>query len=92
MVFVRKNLRGLRFLFRPSWLTHTELDIYEHPPTAGSAAFNAIWSVITPRTATLKAAPCRKRPSFRQRRGYNQAIVTLTDASTKERCDYWMGA
>lgn len=30
-------------------------------------------------------------PSYRQRKGYDQAIVTLTDATTRERRDYWLG-
>lgn len=32
-----------------------------------------------------------KTPSYRSRRGYSQAIVTLTDSATKERRDYWLG-
>lgn len=31
-------------------------------------------------------------PSYRQRKGSDQAIVTLMDAVTKERRDYWLGA
>lgn len=34
----------------------------------------------------------KKTPSYRQRKGYDQAIVTLTDAVTKHRRDYWLGA
>jgi integrase len=30
-------------------------------------------------------------PSYRQRKGYSDAIVTLTDALTKKRKDYWLG-
>jgi len=30
-------------------------------------------------------------PSYRKRSGYDQAIVTLTDAVTKRRKDYWLG-
>ncbi len=32
-----------------------------------------------------------KTPSYRQRKGYDQAIVTLTDAVTKRRKDFWLG-
>lgn len=32
-----------------------------------------------------------RTPSYRQRRGYTQAIVTLTDSITKKRRDYWLG-
>lgn len=32
-----------------------------------------------------------KTPSYRQRSGYTQAIVTLTDAQTRKRRDYWLG-
>lgn len=32
-----------------------------------------------------------KTPSYRQRKGYDQALVTLTDAVTKRRKDYWLG-
>jgi integrase len=32
-----------------------------------------------------------KTPSYRLRSGYDQAIVTLTDAATKKRRDYWLG-
>ena len=34
----------------------------------------------------------RKIPSYRQRPEYGQAIVTLTDAVTKKRRTYWLGA
>ncbi len=30
-------------------------------------------------------------PAYRQRSGYTQAIVTLTDAETRQRRDYWLG-
>jgi len=30
-------------------------------------------------------------PTYRRRPGYDQAIVTLTDARTKKRRDYWLG-
>ena len=30
-------------------------------------------------------------PTYRRRPGYDQAIVTLTDARTKKRKDYWLG-
>ena len=33
----------------------------------------------------------RQQPSYRQRTGYNQAIVTLTDSVTRYRKDYWLG-
>lgn len=33
-----------------------------------------------------------KTPAYRQRPGYHQALVTLTDAATKKRRDYWLGA
>lgn len=33
----------------------------------------------------------RKTPSYRQRKGYDQAMVTLTDARTRKRRDYWLG-
>jgi len=32
-----------------------------------------------------------RTPSYRKRKGYSQAIVTLTDSPTKERRDYWLG-
>lgn len=32
-----------------------------------------------------------KTPSYRQRSGYSQAIVTLTDSVTGQRRDYWLG-
>ncbi len=32
-----------------------------------------------------------KTPAYRQRPGYAQALVTLTDAATKKRRDYWLG-
>jgi integrase len=32
-----------------------------------------------------------KTPSYRKRTGYDQAIVTLSDAITKRRRDYWLG-
>ncbi|HVP73952.1 MAG TPA: hypothetical protein VMS30_09460, partial [Phycisphaerales bacterium] len=31
-------------------------------------------------------------PAYRQRAGYGQALVTLTDSVTKKRRDYWLGA
>ncbi|MDX2201022.1 MAG: hypothetical protein SF069_18860 [Phycisphaerae bacterium] len=37
-----------------------------------------------------KIPPSRVR-SYRQRSGYAQAIVTLTDADTRQRRDYWLG-
>ncbi len=33
----------------------------------------------------------RKPPTYRQRKGYDQAIVTLTDSVTRYRKDYWLG-
>src|SRR5262249_42165330 len=30
-------------------------------------------------------------PSYRKRNGYTQALVTLTDAVTRKRRDYWLG-
>ncbi len=33
----------------------------------------------------------RQPPSYRQRKGYDQAIVTLTDGVTGYRKDYWLG-
>ena len=33
----------------------------------------------------------KRTPSYRQRSGYDQAIVTLTDSVTKKRRDYWLG-
>lgn len=33
----------------------------------------------------------KKPPSYRQRKGYTQALVTLTDAVTKQRRAYWLG-
>lgn len=33
-----------------------------------------------------------KTPSYRKRKGYDQALVTLTDARTGKRRDYWLGA
>ena len=35
--------------------------------------------------------PTRKPPAYRQRCGYDQAVVTLTDAATGKRRDYWLG-
>ncbi|MFN7022833.1 MAG: hypothetical protein ACK4WH_16155, partial [Phycisphaerales bacterium] len=32
-----------------------------------------------------------KTPGYRKRHDRNQAIVTLTDAATKRRRDYWLG-
>lgn len=32
-----------------------------------------------------------KTPSYRTRKGYSQALVTLTDSRTKQRRDYWLG-
>ncbi len=34
----------------------------------------------------------RQPPSYRQRKGYDQAIVTLTDSVTNYRKDYWLGS
>jgi integrase len=36
-------------------------------------------------------APKHRVPAYRQRSGYDQAIVTLTDARTRRRRDYWLG-
>ncbi len=33
----------------------------------------------------------RQSPTYRQRTGYDQAIVTLTDSVTGYRKDYWLG-
>ncbi len=33
----------------------------------------------------------RQPPTYRQRKGYDQAIVTLTDSATGYRKDYWLG-
>ena len=33
----------------------------------------------------------RRTPSYRKRKGYDQALVTLTDAVTRKRRDYWLG-
>jgi len=33
----------------------------------------------------------RQQPSYRQRKGYDQAIVTLTDCVTRYHKDYWLG-
>ena len=33
----------------------------------------------------------RQPPSYRQRKGYDQAVVTLTDSVTGYRKDYWLG-
>ena len=33
----------------------------------------------------------RQPPSYRQRKGYDQAIVTLTDGVTGYRKDHWLG-
>ncbi len=54
------------------------------PPDTGRSGAGA--GVVRPR----KRRPGRP-PSYRQRLGYDQAIVTLTDAVTKERRDYWLG-
>lgn len=39
--------------------------------------------------ATKKRSP--RLPAYRERVGYGQAIVTLTDAVTGKRKDYWLG-
>lgn len=50
-----------------------------------------------PRTTSPKSGPgtgptaARTPPAYRRRTGYTQAIVTLTDAVTKKRRDYWLG-
>ena len=36
-------------------------------------------------------ATSRKPPAYRRRKGYTQAIVTLTEALTKRRRDSWVG-
>jgi len=41
------------------------------------------------RTSTTTKS--NRAPAYRQRRGYPQAIVTLTDARTGKRRDYWLG-
>ena len=41
------------------------------------------------RKSTRKTS--RKPPAYRQRKGYDQAIVTLTDSRTGKRRDYWLG-
>ena len=46
---------------------------------------------VTPRSAVRSAETVPKTPQYRQRAGYSQAIVTLTDAKTKKRRDYWLG-
>ena len=33
----------------------------------------------------------RQQPSYRQRKGYDQAIVEFTDSVTRYRKDYWLG-
>ena len=33
----------------------------------------------------------KRTPSYRQRTGYDQAIVTLSDSVTRKRRDYWLG-
>ncbi len=33
----------------------------------------------------------RQPPTYRQRKGYDQSIVTLTDSVTGYRKDYWLG-
>lgn len=33
----------------------------------------------------------KKLPSYRHRKGYSQALVTLTDTVTRRRRDYWLG-
>lgn len=49
-------------------------------------------SNTTPAFATSSARSRRRRlPSYRQRPGYDQAIVTLSDALTRRRRDYWLG-
>jgi len=46
-----------------------------------------------PKTTSPKTGPTAARtpPAYRRRKGYTQAIVTLTDAVTKRRKDYWLG-
>jgi hypothetical protein len=38
-----------------------------------------------------RARDAAKPPAYRQRKGYDQAIVTITDSRTKKRRDYWLG-
>jgi hypothetical protein len=38
-----------------------------------------------------KLATKQKTPKYRERVPYGQAIVTLTDAVTRQRKDYWLG-
>lgn len=46
----------------------------------------------TPPRSPRPAAPAPpKVPGYRQRPGYGQALVTLTDAVTRRRRDYWLG-
>ncbi len=43
------------------------------------------------KTLSVPRNPKPAAPAYRQRAGYSQAIVTLTDAETRQRCDYWLG-
>jgi len=40
---------------------------------------------------TTRRPPSSKVPAYRRRSGYTQALVTLTDAATKKRRDFWLG-
>lgn len=40
---------------------------------------------------SIKKRSRSRVPSYRQRSGYTQALVTLTDAVTKKRRDFWLG-
>ena len=46
---------------------------------------------VKPRNANRSTVTVAKTPQYRIRSGYTQAIVTLTDAKTKKRRDYWLG-
>ncbi|MBC7772689.1 MAG: site-specific integrase [Pyrinomonadaceae bacterium] len=45
----------------------------------------------SPQNPGKKAKPGFKMPAYRKRKGYDQAIVTLTDSATGKRRDYWLG-
>ncbi len=40
-------------------------------------------------SATPQTSP--KTPTYRKRKGYTQALVTLRDAQTGQRKDFWLG-
>ncbi len=44
-----------------------------------------------PKPNSQRTQTALRPPGYRSRRGYEQALVTLTDSRTKKRRDYWLG-